>query len=122
MKSRLKTLWEYVRHASVILRLMTRRRRQFAVNLISRDRRVVFVAEAPSGREMKLASGLRQAGWDVTLLYQRSSPTLNLSLFDDARQFHSPWDAGGAGASQWDARVSQFFLLRRQDVDPVDAE
>ena len=47
----------------------------------------------PGAREMKLASGLRQVGWDVTLLYQKRSPNLDLSAFHDARRFKSSWEA-----------------------------
>ncbi len=93
IKSRLKTLLECIQYAPVIARLLLRRKKQFAVNLVSRNRRVTFISDAPLWREMKLASGLKRAGWEVTLLYGKQALSLNLEPFYDARQFQSPWEA-----------------------------
>ena len=93
IKAVFKAVIDYAVHAPAIIRLRIRRQKQFAINLISRDRRIMFVSDAPTWREMKLAHGLKRAGWDVTLLYRKCAPHLDLKSFHDVIQFRSSWDA-----------------------------
>ena len=64
-----------------------------AINLLRRDKRVVFISERPLRREAKFAYALKRAGWDVVLL-QRYAPNVNdFSDFCDVQTFSSPWEA-----------------------------
>jgi hypothetical protein len=101
LRVRLKTVFKDIIHVPAIVRLMMRRRKYLAVNLVSRDRRVTFVSDYPGWREMKLAYGLKRAGWDVTLLRLKDWATasgkqsleLDYSSFHDVRHFQSSWEA-----------------------------
>jgi hypothetical protein len=55
-------------------------------------KRVTFISEIPGWREVKLAYGLRRAGWSVTLLHKNTPPTLDYKVFHDARQSEAPWE------------------------------
>jgi hypothetical protein len=74
-------------------RLVFARRRANAANVISRDRRIVFISERPGQREAKLAFGLRHAGWDVTLLHRKPPSFDDRSDFTEFHRFSSPWHA-----------------------------
>ena len=56
-------------------------------------RHVVFISDLPRSREVKLAYGLSQAGWQVTLLY-KELPTFDATrYFADSQQYQEPWEA-----------------------------
>ncbi len=101
LRARLKTVLKNLMQVPAIIRLAMRRRKYLAINLVSRDRRVTFVSDYPGWRELKLAYGLKRAGWDVTLLRLKDWATasgkqsldMDYSTFHDVRQFQSPWEA-----------------------------
>lgn len=101
IKLRLKSIVENILHLPAIVRLMMHRQKYLAINLVSRDRRVTFVSDYPGWRELKLAYGLKRAGWDVTLLRLKDWATasgkqsldLDCSNFHDVREFRSSWEA-----------------------------
>lgn len=72
---------------------------------------VIFVTERPRGREAKMAFGLRQAGWQVILLYH-NEPNFDLTpFFDDHRRFRNHAEALSIAADFPGALFHVFSLM-----------
>ncbi len=93
MALRMLALINSMRGLPMAVRVLATGRRRRAVNIIRRDRRVVFVSQRPGQREAKLAFGLRQSGWDVIQLHSEPPGFADLSNFRDFQRFSSPWHA-----------------------------
>jgi hypothetical protein len=86
------------------MRLVNREKR-FALNLVNRDKRVVFVADSPLRREPKFAYALKRAGWEVVLLHRDPLAIGNQDDFCDIQRYGSP---GEAVELAWKAKARLF--------------
>ena len=77
--------WWRMRRAVGAATIAARRPRQ--------SNQIVFVSDRPSSREAKLAHGLRQAGWQVVLLYKTPPAFEAARYFQHAHGYRDEWEA-----------------------------
>jgi cytochrome c-type biogenesis protein CcmH/NrfG len=73
------------------------------------DRRlVVFIGDEPRVRQAKMAYGLREAGWQVALLYKNEPNFALKDYFHESQRYYTEWDALEL-AGRYAARVYHVF-------------
>lgn len=73
-------------------------------------RLVVFVCVSPRGREAKLAYGLKCAGWNVVLLYEKEANWDISAYFSETRRYSNEWEALSM-ASEYSPQAYHVFSL-----------
>lgn len=56
-------------------------------------KQVVFVSDQPRTRELKIAYGLYNMGWQVILIHRDKPTFYNLRYFAEIRNYRKPWEA-----------------------------